>query len=144
MSHFKSLPSKLALILFILLSLPGCAAVALTGIALAAGVGVDHTLNGTVYKTFTTPVDNVQVATLKALDDMAIKVTEKQKTASGWDIKATAANRRIEVQLEALTPKTTRMRVVAKKDKIFFKDSSTATEIIIKTAETLEADAPHV
>jgi len=144
MSHFKSLRSKLALILFILLSLPGCAAVALTGVALAAGVGVDHTLNGTVYKTFTTPVDNVQVATIKALDEMAITVTDKQKTASGWDIKAIAANRKIEVQLEALTPKTTRMRVVANKDKIFFKDSSTATEIIIKTAETLDEIAPNV
>ena len=134
----------MTLIFIILSGLPSCAAVALTGVAIAAGVGVDHTLNGTVYKTFTTPVDNLQVATLKALDDMAIKVTDKQKTESGWDIKAIAANRKIDVQLEALTPKTTRMRVVANKSKVFFKDSSTATEIIIKTAETLEANAPQV
>ena len=40
--------------------------------------------------------------------------------------------------LERLTPQATRMRVVANEGALFFKDSSTATEIILQTAQTLE------
>jgi len=35
----------------------------------------------------------------------------------------------------------TRMRVVANQGAIFFKDSATATEIVLQTAQTLQDDA---
>ena len=53
-------------------------------------------------------------------------------------IRAKAANRAIEVEFESLTPKTTRMRVVADSES-FFKDSATATEIILQTERALPA-----
>ncbi len=117
---------------------PGCAAVALTAGGVAAAVGVNHTLNGIVYKTFAEPLPRVKRATLTALKQMEIPVAAVEKTKEGELIKAKAANRAIEVAFESLTPKTTRMRVVADADG-FIKDSATATEIILQTERALPA-----
>ena len=116
----------------------GCAAVALTGLGVGAAVGVNHTLNGIVYRTFTEPLPKVRRATLVALKQMAIPVEKVEKTDEGEVIKATANNRAIEVEFESLTPKTTRMRVTADSDGII-KDSATATEIILQTERVMTA-----
>ncbi|MDP6430402.1 MAG: SDR family oxidoreductase, partial [Rhodospirillales bacterium] len=71
---------------------------------------------------------------------VADAVTYIRETKSGWEIKGTAADREIDIELESLTRRTTRMRVVANEGDIFFKDSATSTEIIIQTAETLESE----
>ena len=116
----------------------GCAAVALTGLGVGAAVGVNHTLNGIVYRTFTEPLPKVKRATLVALKQMAIPVEKVEKTDEGEVIKAKANNREIEVEFESLTPKTTRMRVIADSDGII-KDSATATEIILQTERVMTA-----
>jgi hypothetical protein len=116
----------------------GCAAVALTALGVGAAVGVNHTLNGIVYKTFTEPLPKVKRATLTALKQMEISVEAVQKTEQGEVIKAKASNREIEVEFESLTPKTTRMRVTADSDGLI-KDSATATEIILQTERALPA-----
>lgn len=132
------IPGRVVVILSTMLAMPGCAAIALTAGGLAGAVGVDHTLSGIAYKTFTAPIDNVESATLEGLKGMDIGVEETQKTDTGYLILAAAYNRQIQVDLEKLTPKTTRMRVVAKKDGGLLRDSATATEIIIQTAQILE------
>lgn len=124
------------------LGLQGCAGgVGLTMLGIgggtAAGVGVEHTLNGIAYKTFGAPVDQVHAANRKALADMSVRVTEDSKTEAGRVVKATAADREIEIQFERLTPRMTRMRVVANEGALF-KDSATATEIILQTVDRLE------
>ncbi len=124
-----------------LLALTGCAAVALTAGSMAAGEGINHTLSGITYKTFATPIDELKVATLKTLERLDMPVSEQKQAVSGWEIVATAYDRKIEIELEALTKRATRMRVVANKGEIFFKDAATATEIIIQTAETLAMEA---
>jgi Protein of unknown function (DUF3568) len=116
----------------------GCAAVAVTALGVGAAVGVNHTLNGIVYKTFAEPLPKVRRATLTALKQMEIPVEAVQKTEQGELIKAKATNREIEVEFESLTPKTTRMRVTADSDGLF-KDSATATEIILQTERALPA-----
>ena len=116
----------------------GCAAVALTAGGVGAAVGVNHTLNGIVYKTFSEPLPKVKRATLTALKQMEIPVETVEKTKQGELIRAKAANRAIEVEFESLTPKTTRMRVVADSDGLI-KDSATATEIILQTERALPA-----
>ena len=118
--------------------LSGCVAVGATAFGVGAAAGVSHTLGGIVYKTFSEPMPKVKQATLTALKRMAIKVESVAPTGEGEVIKATAANRAIEIQLESLTPKTTRMRVVADSEGIF-KDSATATEIILQTERVLPA-----
>ncbi|MGE5793312.1 MAG: DUF3568 family protein [Bacteroidota bacterium] len=116
----------------------GCVAVGLTALGVGAAVGVNHTLNGIVYKTFSEPLPKVKRATLTALKQMEIPVDTVEKTKQGELIKARAANRAIEVEFEALTPKTTRMRVIADSDGLI-KDSATATEIILQTERALPA-----
>jgi Protein of unknown function (DUF3568) len=126
------------------LGLQGCAAVGLAVVGAGAGAGVgagiDHTVNGIVYKTFAAPLNNVRFATLKTFDHMAMPLTADEKVDDGWKLSATAADRTIDVELERLTARTTRMRVVANEGSFFFKDASTAAAIVIQTAQMLEAE----
>ena len=131
------------------LLLQGCAAAAI-GITLAtagagAGMtaGVEHTLNGIVYKTFSAPANEVRFATLKTLDRMGMPLIDDQKTETGWQLSAKAKDRSVDIDLESLTDTATRIRVVANEGIIFFKDSATATEIILQTAQTLQDDAAN-
>lgn len=124
------------------LALQGCAAVGLTlasaGAGVGMGAGVEHTMNGIVYKTFAASGNEVRFAALKALDHMGMPLTGDEKTEEGWKLTASAADREIDVELQRLAPETTRMRVVANEGVIFFKDASTATEIIMQTKSALE------
>ncbi len=69
---------------------------------------------------------------------MAVKVTSIEQTSSGEVIKATAADRNIEVELDAPTANTTLIRSVARRSSLFV-DSSTAVEIIVQTEKALGA-----
>ena len=126
--------------LFLLTFLSGCAAIGLTlfgvGAGVTTGTAVAYTLDGVAYRTFTAPLPKVQTATLTALDRMGIKVEAKEDNEQGKLIRASGAEREIEIQLEAVSPKTTRIRTVAKQG-IFFKDRATATEIILQTEKAL-------
>jgi hypothetical protein len=107
--------------------------VAITAAGVGMATGVSHTLGGMVYKTFTTPQAQVKRATMGALSRMQIHVVESKRSGSTEVIKARAADREIEIELEALTPNTTRMLVTAKKDSGILRDGATATEIILQT-----------
>ncbi len=119
-------------------TLPGCAAVGVTMLGVGAAVGVNQQLGGIVYKTFTEPLPKVRRASMTALKQMDITVAGVEKTKQGELIKASASNRAIEIELESLTPKTTRMRVTADSDGIM-KDAATATEIILQTERAMPA-----
>ena len=113
--------------------LAGCVPVAVTAVGVGMATGLGHTLSGMVYKTFSTPQASVKKATYGALNRMQIKVVESKRNGTTELITAKAADREIEIELEALTPNTTRMLVVAKKDSGILRDSATATEIILQT-----------
>jgi len=115
------------------LPLCGCAAVALTALGVGMATGVSHTLSGMVYKTFTTPQAQVEKATYGALSRMQVKVVNAKRDGSSKSIVARAGDRDIEIELEALTPNTTRMAVTAKKDGGILRDGATATEVILQT-----------
>ena len=127
------------LALFLAGGLQGCIALALTAGSMAGGAGVNHTLSGIAYKTFNNPIDELRGATLVTLAEMDMEVTLDDQTEEGWEINADAADREIDIELERLTSTATRMRVVAHDGPIFFKDSATATEIIIATAENISS-----
>ena len=124
------------------IALQGCAAIGMTlasaGASVGMDAGVEHTMNGIVYKTFAASGNEVRFAALKALDHMGMPLTADEKSEDGWKLTASAADREIDVELQKLTPETTRMRVVANEGVIFFKDASTATEIIMQTKAALE------
>jgi len=131
---------RVVVLLGVLSLLNGCAAVALTmltvGAGVATGTSVSYTLDGFAYRTFTAPLPQVEKATRAALDKMGIKIEATAKTEQGKAIKAIGIEREIEVELEMVTTKTTRIRTVAKQG-LFFKDRATATEIILQTEKIL-------
>lgn len=116
--------------------LSGCDPVSLTLFGVGTGTGVSHTLGGIAYKTFTEPLPKVRKAALAALNRMAIKVGSVEKMDGGEIIKAKAADRDIEIELEALSANATRMRTTARKNAAVM-DSATAVEIIIQTEKVL-------
>ncbi|HEX3096772.1 MAG TPA: DUF3568 family protein [Usitatibacter sp.] len=111
----------------------GCAPVMLTALGVGMATEVSHTLGGMVYKTFTAPQAQVKRASIGALNRMQIKVLTAKREGTTETIRAHAADRDIEIELEALTPATTRMLVTAKKDGGILRDGATATEIILQT-----------
>jgi len=126
--------------LVVSLLLSGCASVALTlfgvGAGVTTGTSVAYTMDGIAYRTFTVPLPQVESATRTALDRMGIKVDSTAAIDQGKAIRATSNDREIEIELERVSPKTTRIRTLAKQG-FFFKDRATATEIIIQTEKVL-------
>lgn len=132
-----------ALVLAGAVALQGCAGAGLTlfgvGAGVTAGTTVDHTLSGIAYKTFMTPLSELHTATLHTLDRMAFTVIDDRTAEFGHEIKAKAEARDILVELERLTPNTTRMRVTADQAGIpLLRDRATATEIVVQTFYTLD------
>lgn len=124
-----------------LVSIEGCAAVGLTlfgvGAGVTAGTGTAYTLDGIAYRTFASPLDELRQATVTTLKRMDMVVKSDEPTDQGRTILAQAADRAIDIQLERLSTRTTRMRVVAKQG-VFFKDRATAGEIIAQTERSLD------
>lgn len=116
--------------------LTGCEPVTLTMIGIGASTSVSHTLSGIIYKTFTAPQRTVQRASVRALKDMGIEVVGTEVNEEGETvITGKARERDIEILLEPLTPRTTRMRAMASDG--LLKDSATATEIVLQTERVL-------
>ena len=113
-----------------------CDPISLTAASLGAGVGISHELGGIIYKTFTAPMKTVEAGSIQAMRDMDVKVLTRTTNKDGERvITASAKDRDIEVLLEPLTPRTTRMRVIASNG--LLKDSATATEIMYQTERVL-------
>lgn len=113
----------------------GCDPISLTALGVGSAAGVQHTLGGISYRTFTASLPEVRIATLSALSRMGIKDTARSKTAEGEVITAKAGDRNIEIELDAITPKTTRMRTTVRNG--LFMDSATGTELIFQTERNL-------
>ena len=107
----------------------------MTLLGVGAGAGVAHQMGGLAYRTFTAPLSRVKAATLTALKRMDIKVSRSEKTANGETLYANVAERKIEIELEALTPNTTRIKAVARNGLLV--DSATAVEIITQTEKAM-------
>ncbi|MBI3625256.1 MAG: hypothetical protein HY215_03790 [Candidatus Rokubacteria bacterium] len=137
----KRSQSVLLLLLLTMAGSPGCAALALTvfgtGAGISASTSSNYLLDSIVYKTFIVPEQGLRKVTLVTLKRMAIKVKENQATEAGTKIVGVAGDRTIEVELDRLTARTTRMRVTVKRG-WFFRDRATATEIIVQTERTLD------
>ena|SRR5215468_10215015 len=130
-------PTRRALLMLGLgLLVGGCESLAVTMAGVGTGTGVNHALGGMVYKTFTEPLPKVNEGALAALKRMAIKVDKVSKDGGVQTIVASSNERTIEIELEPISPRTTRMRAVARKPSGLW-DSATATEIILQTEKRL-------
>ena len=117
-------------------ALAGCAPLAITAMGVGGATAVNHTLTGIAYKTFTIPLPRVKSASLAALNRMGMKVAGTSRQDGNDVITATGNERSIEVLLEPISSKSTRMRVTARTGGLLY-DSATATEIIIQTDKVL-------
>jgi len=117
------------------LLLAGCDPVSLTVFGVGTAAGVQHTLTGIAYRTFSLPLVRVRAGVNSALRNMDITASGSEKIENGERIKARAADRDIEIDLEAISSRTTRMRSTARSG--VFMDSATATEIILQTEKAL-------
>jgi hypothetical protein len=115
-------------------ALSGCVPLTIAA-GVGAAAGVTHTMGGITYRTFTAPLPKVRSATMTALNRMGINSAKTSKEEGHEKIEASASGREIEIQLERLSPNTTRMRTVARNG--LFYDSATATEIILQTERAL-------
>ena len=118
----------------------GCAVVAVGAVA-GAAAGVTYTVLGVAEKTYNEEYDTVVDALLKALVSLDIKTGNIKKSEENTkvvttEIEAFARDLTIQVTIERVTDKATRVVVDASK-KYVFKDRATATEILIQTTNSL-------
>lgn len=133
MKQFRLVPLLLASCLL----LSGCAAVALTAAGIGGGVAASHQMGGLAYRTFTEPLPRVRTAVLDAFRRMDIKSHKTEKIELGERILARVGDREVEVELESLTTKVTRIRSSVRRDGGLIMDSATAVEIITQTEKSL-------
>jgi hypothetical protein len=120
--------------------LAGCALATQPLVVALAGAGtstaISHSMNGTAYRTFTASLEEVKAASLDTLSLMGIRVDGFETIERGELITGSAIRRTIEIELEPISSRTTRMRVVTRNGGVFF-DSSTADEIILQAEKAL-------
>jgi Protein of unknown function (DUF3568) len=114
------------------------------GTGASPGSGIERNFNGITFRTFSASLASVGAAALKSLNYMDISLTEVRKAEGSWEISATAGKRTVDIQLEALTPNATSMRVVVDRGDLFFKDGATATEIVLQTTDALGRTGQNV
>ena len=106
-----------------------------------AGAGASAALgqysNGISYRTFTAPLPVVKKASIAALENMGITLDSFERFDAGEIIFARAEGRTVEIELEAISQRATRLRV-ATRNGGFFYDSATANEIVAQTQKVLD------
>ncbi len=118
----------------------GCQAVALSLIGASAGTALRYGFDGITYRTFSAPAAAVKQASLEALERMGIAFESVDRFEGGELIYARAENRLIEIELEPISPRATRVRIAAKNGGLFY-DTATASEIVAQTERQLESAA---
>lgn len=145
MYSFSSRPFASPPIRCLLLSvalLMGCNTLMTTMLGVGANIGISHQISGYASKTFIKPMPDVVGATEAALAVMGIEVFTIDPHGDNKTIWAYAGDLAIEIELDALTPATTRMRVVARRSIGVLVDSSTALAITLETETQLRRARP--
>lgn len=117
-------------------ALTGCQSLALSVAGAGASAAIGHRLHGATYRTFTAPYTAVKQASLEALKKMGITLESFDKFEYGEIIYARAEGRSVEIELEPISQRATRIRV-ATRNGGFFYDSATANEIVLQTEKML-------
>lgn len=126
-------------LLVVLGALPGCAGVTVvgTGAGVPAGAVTNYTMSGTASRTFTGSSEAVYQATRSALQQMGMSVNTNTRTDEERGVTASAGERDVEIELLALTPKATLMRVTVRHG-LFWRDRATAGEIVAQAQVALD------
>jgi hypothetical protein len=123
----------LSIFLFVL---AGCEPLALSLVGAGAGTALRYNFDGIAYRTFTASATDVKHASLEALERMGIAFESFDRFEHGELIYARAENRVIEIEIEPISARATRMRIAAKNGSWFY-DTATAREIVAQTERSL-------
>ena len=119
-----------------LAGLSGCQPLALSVLGAAGGEALRYSYTGATYRTFTASATEVKHASLEALERMGIAFESFDRFDYGELIYARAENRAIEIEIEAISARATRMRIAAKNGGFLY-DNATASEIVAQTERSL-------
>ena len=119
-----------------LAGLSGCQPLALSVLGAAGGEALRYSYTGATYRTFTASAAEVKHASLEALERMGISFESFDRFDYGELIYARAENRAIEIEIEAISARATRMRIAAKNGGFLY-DNATASEIVAQTERSL-------
>jgi len=125
-----------ALLFTCVVGLGGCQPLALSVLGAAGGEALRYSYSGATYRTFTASAAEVKHASLEALERMGIAFESFDRFDYGELIYARAENRAIQIEIEPISPRATRMRIAAKNGGFFY-DSATASEIVAQTERSL-------
>ena len=117
-------------------TLTACAPLMMSAVSGGGSRAVSYTVDGFSYRTFTAPLPRVKDASLSALKRMGVESASAAKSDHGETIVAKATERDIEIRLESLTPKATRMRVTARNG--LLRDTATSAEIVAQIEKALD------
>ena len=123
-----------------LLGLAGCQPLAISMLGAGAGTALRYGIDGVSYRTFTAPAPMVREASLAALERMGITLRSTDRFEGGEVLYANSDKRTIEIEVEPISAKATRVRIAAKNGGFFY-DTATASEIIAQTERLLESAA---
>jgi hypothetical protein len=123
-----------------LLGLTACQPLAISVLGAGAGTALRYSIDGATSRTFTASAAEVKHASLEALERMGIAFESFDRFEYGELIFARAENRAIEIEIEPISPRATRMRIAAKNGSFFY-DNATASEIVAQTERSLASAA---
>ena len=123
-----------------LLMLAGCEPIAISLLGAGAGTALRYGFDGVAYRTFTAPAPDVRQASLAALEEMGIRLESTDTFEGGEVIYARSAKRTIEIEVEPISARATRVRIAARNGGLFY-DNATASEIVAQTERLLQSAA---
>ena len=123
-----------------LLVLAGCEPIALSLLGAGAGTALRYGFDGVAYRTFTATAPDVRQASLAALEQMGITLQSTDTFEGGEVLYARSAKRTIEIEVEPISARATRVRISAKNGGLFY-DNATAAEIVAQTERLLQSAA---
>ena len=123
--------SRIALPFLLMISLlfsGGCTAI-IAGGATGTLTGLEYVFDNLAHKTFTSEVATVKSVSIEVLEEMGFNHEETVPTRTGFKISAATKQLAIEIEIERVTTRASRVTVNAKRG-WFRKDHATASEII--------------
>ena len=123
-----------------LVVLAGCEPIALSLLGAGAGTALRYGFDGIAYRTFTAAAPDVRQASLAALEQMGIVLQSTDTFEGGEVLYARTEKRTIEIEVEPISARATRVRIAAKNGGLFY-DNATAAEIVAQTERLLQSAA---
>lgn len=123
-----------------LFGLAGCEPLAISVLGATAGAALRYGIDGVAARTFTAPAPAVRDASLAALEHMGLTLDSTDTFEGGEVLYAHSINRVIQIEVEPISPRATRVRISAKNGGLFY-DNATASEIVFQTERLLGSAA---